>query len=75
VLDYGRKVDGSVTGCALDFSHGAVEKFELENSLMKPLTTPIIVVLVVALAVIGYFYYQRTRNDITIQMPKVEMKR
>jgi hypothetical protein len=25
-------------------------------------------------AVLGYLYYQRTRNDITIQMPKVELK-
>jgi hypothetical protein len=48
---------------------------ELENSLMKPLTTPIIVALAVAVVVIGYLYYQRTRNDITIQMAKVEMKR
>ena len=50
-------------------------RLELENSQMKPLTTPIIVALVVAVAVIGYLYYQRTRNDITFQMPKVEMKR
>jgi hypothetical protein len=41
---------------------------------MKPLTTVIIGVLVVAVAVLGYFYYQRTSNDITIQMPKVELK-
>jgi hypothetical protein len=48
---------------------------ELENIRMKPLTTPIIVALAIAVVVIGYLYYQRTRNDITIQMPKVEMKR
>jgi hypothetical protein len=38
---------------------------------MKPLTTLIIVGLVVALSVVGYLYYQRTSNDITIQLPKV----
>jgi hypothetical protein len=37
-------------------------------------TTIIIGALVVALAVVGYFYYQRTKNDITIQLPKVELK-
>jgi len=37
---------------------------------MKPLPTAIIGALVVAVAVVGYLYYQRTRNDITIQMPK-----
>jgi hypothetical protein len=41
---------------------------------MKPLTTAIIGALVVAVAVVGYLYYQRTRNDIAIQMPKVELK-
>jgi hypothetical protein len=50
------------------------KKLELENTLMKPLTTAIIGALVVAVAVVGYLYYQRTRNDITIQMPKVELK-
>ena len=39
------------------------------------LTTPIIVALVIAVTVLGYLYYQRTSGDITIQMPKVEMKR
>jgi RsiW-degrading membrane proteinase PrsW (M82 family) len=42
---------------------------------MKPVATIIIGALVVALAVVGYFYYQRTQNDITIQLPKVELKR
>ena len=42
------------------------EKLELENALIKPLTTAIIGALVVAVAVVGYLYYQRTRNDITI---------
>jgi LPS O-antigen subunit length determinant protein (WzzB/FepE family) len=41
---------------------------------MKPITTIIIVVLVVAVAAIGYLYYQRTKTDITIQLPRVEMK-
>jgi hypothetical protein len=50
------------------------EQIELENPLMKPLTTAIIGALVVAVAVVGYLYYQRTRNDITIQMPKFELK-
>ena len=30
--------------------------------------------IVVALAVLGYFYYQRTNNDITIHVPKIEIK-
>jgi hypothetical protein len=47
------------------------EKLELENALMKPLTVGIIGALVVAVAVFGYLYCQRTRNDITIQLPKV----
>ena len=47
---------------------------ELENTLMKPLTIAIIGALVVAVAVVGYLYYQRTKNDITIQVPKVELK-
>jgi hypothetical protein len=50
------------------------KKLELENALMKPLTVAIIGALVVAVAVFGYLYYQRTRNDITIQTPKVELK-
>jgi hypothetical protein len=40
----------------------------------EPLTVAIIGALVVAVAVFGYLYYQRTRNDITIQLPKVELK-
>jgi len=50
------------------------KKLELENALMKSLTVAIIGALVVAVAVFRYLYYQRTRktrNDITIQMPKV----
>jgi hypothetical protein len=55
-------------------SDDKVEKIELEHTLMKPVTMAIIGALVVAVAVFGYLYYQRTRNDITIQMPKVELK-
>ena len=40
---------------------------------MKFLTTLIIGGLVVALCVVGYLYYQRTANDITIQLPKVSL--
>ena len=63
-----------VTGPRMFGSDARSKKLELENTLMKPLTTAIIGALVVAVAVIGYLYYQRTRNDITIQMPKVELK-
>jgi predicted negative regulator of RcsB-dependent stress response len=38
---------------------------------MKPLTMLVIGALIVALLVVGYLYYQRTQNDITIQMPKI----
>lgn len=38
---------------------------------MKPATMLIIGALVVVLVIVGYLYYQRTRNDITIQLPKV----
>ena len=41
---------------------------------MKPLTTTIILALAVALAVLGYLYYERTRNDVTIELPKVQIK-
>lgn len=50
------------------------KKLELENTLMKPFTIAIIGALVAAVAVLGYLYYQRTSNDITIQLPKVELK-
>ena len=42
---------------------------------MKPVTALIIVGLVVALCVVGYLYYQRTTNDITIQVPKVTLQK
>jgi len=35
----------------------------------------VIVALAGALLLVGYYYYQRTRNDVTIQLPSVEMKR
>ena len=41
---------------------------------MKPLTLAIIGALAIAVAVFGYLYYQRTRNDITVQLPKIELK-
>jgi hypothetical protein len=41
---------------------------------MNSISTAIIGALIVALAVVGYLYYQRTQNDITIQLPKVELK-
>jgi hypothetical protein len=50
-------------------------KTEAGVCLMKPLTAAIIGALIVALAVVGYLYYQRTSNDITISLPKVELKR
>ena len=42
---------------------------------MKPVTALIIGGLVVALGVVGYFYYQRTSSDITIQLPRIELKK
>ena len=41
---------------------------------MRPSTTVIVSVLALAVVVLGYFYYQRTKNDITIQLPSVELK-
>ena len=38
---------------------------------MKPVTTVFVSALIVALVVVGYLYYERTRNDITIQLPKI----
>jgi hypothetical protein len=40
---------------------------------MKSFTAVIIGGLVLALSVVGYLYYQRTANDITIQLPKVSL--
>jgi hypothetical protein len=52
----------------------AVGETKCRVCLMKPLTAAIIGALIVALAVIGYLYYQRTQNDITISLPKIELK-
>jgi hypothetical protein len=41
---------------------------------MKPTTTFAIGALVVAVVVLGYVYYQRTKNDVTIQLPKIEVQ-
>jgi hypothetical protein len=50
-------------------------EFRIGEFLMKPFTTAIVLALVVAVTVLGFLYYQRTRNDITIQLPKVELSR
>jgi len=42
---------------------------------MKSFTGLIIGGLVVALCVVGYLYYQRTTNDITVQLPKVTLQK
>jgi hypothetical protein len=42
---------------------------------MKPLVALIVGGLVVALCIVGYLYYQRTTNDITIQVPKVTLQK
>ena len=42
---------------------------------MKPLMALIIGGLVVALCVVGYLYYQRTTNDVTIHVPKVTLQK
>jgi hypothetical protein len=47
----------------------------MEDRRMKPTNTVIIGGLLVVVAVLGFLYYQRTKNDITIQLPKVELKR
>ena len=40
---------------------------------MNSMRTVVIVVLIVAVALIGYLYYQRTRGDVTIQLPKIQV--
>ncbi len=40
---------------------------------MKPIMTLTIGVLIVTLCVVGYLYYERTSNDVTIQLPKVSL--
>jgi hypothetical protein len=41
---------------------------------MKPLMAAIIGALIVAVIVLGYLYRQRTNDDITIRVPKIEIK-
>jgi hypothetical protein len=41
---------------------------------MKQTSTFIIGALALAVVLLGYVYYQRTSNDITIQVPKVVLK-
>ncbi len=36
--------------------------------------TTIIGLLIVGVGVLGYLYYQSTRNDITIKVPSIELK-
>jgi hypothetical protein len=55
-------------------SREAAEGSRIGECSMNPGSTFIIGALVVALAVLGYFYYQRTKNDVTIQLPNVEIK-
>ena len=59
---------------ARSLDHRAASLVSDEREQMKPLTTTIMLVLVVALAVLGYLYYERTRNDVTIELPKVQIK-
>ena len=42
---------------------------------MKSNATLFIGVLATTVVVLGYLYYQRTQNDITIQLPKIELNR
>jgi hypothetical protein len=42
---------------------------------MKSLTTLVTGGLIVALCFVGYLYYQRTTNDVTIQLPKVSLQK
>jgi hypothetical protein len=53
---------------------GPPQKYDRTQS-MKPVMALIIGGLVVALCVVGYLYYQRTSGDITIQLPKIELKK
>ena len=40
---------------------------------MKQTHQIIIIVLAVAVIVLGYLYYQRTQNDIVIQIPNIQI--
>ena len=41
---------------------------------MKQTPQIITIALAVAVVVLGYLYYQRTRNDIVIQLPNIQIK-
>src|SRR4051794_28900365 len=43
------------------------------EAYLKPVTAVFIGVLLLALGVLGYMYYQSTRNDITIRLPAVKI--
>ncbi len=40
---------------------------------MNSMRTAFIAALIVAVVVLGYLYYQRTQNDITIHLPTVQV--
>ena len=44
-----------------------------EGISMKQTHQIIIIVLAVAVAVLGYLYYERTQNDIVIQIPNIQI--
>lgn len=41
---------------------------------MNARTSLVIIVLAVAVVVLGYLYYDSTRSDITIELPKVKLE-
>ena len=66
---------GQLDPCAVRLRPGRIaEGTRTGECSMKPVTIFIIDALVRAVGVLGYFYYQRTKNDVTIQLPKVELK-
>lgn len=44
-----------------------------EGNSMKQTHQIIIIVLAVAVAVLGYLYYERTQNDIVIKIPNIQI--
>jgi uncharacterized membrane protein YidH (DUF202 family) len=44
-----------------------------ESNSMRQTQQIIIIVLAVAVVVLGYLYYQRSRNDIVIQIPNIQI--
>jgi uncharacterized membrane protein YidH (DUF202 family) len=44
-----------------------------EGISMKQTHQIIIIVLAVAVAVLGYLYYERTQNDIVIKLPNIQI--